>query len=126
MLSGKYKPGQPHPEGSRATDEKGGASAISRFLSDDVLTRVQELAPIAQELVADAWRSSPSRGYCRTRTSRRRSSAPRAPSRSRENVAAAGVKIPAELMARIDDVLGEVVVRDPRRTDESSPKERVA
>ena len=29
-----------------------------------------------------------------------------------ENVKAAGVKIPAELMAKIDEVLGDVVVRD--------------
>src|SRR5689334_404359 len=50
VLSGKYRPGAPLPEGSRATDEKGGAGAVKRWLTDDVLTRVQELTPIAQEL----------------------------------------------------------------------------
>lgn len=125
VLSGKYKPGQPHPEGSRATDEKGGASAVSRFLTDDVLTRVQALAPIAQELsltqaqLAVAWVLQNENVASAIIGASR-------PEQVRENVAAAGVKIPAELMTRIDDVLGEVVVRDPRRTDESSPKERVA
>src|SRR3954464_6551801 len=50
VLSGKYRPGAPLPEGSRATDEKGGAGAVKRWLTDDVLTRVQELTPIAEEL----------------------------------------------------------------------------
>ena len=50
VLTGKYQPGQQPPEGSRATDEKGGADMIKRFMNDDVLTRVQELKPIADEL----------------------------------------------------------------------------
>ena len=50
MLTGKYQPGQPPPAGSRATDEKGGADMITRFMSDDVLTAVQELEPVAEEL----------------------------------------------------------------------------
>ena len=37
VLTGKYKPGQDWPAGSRATDEKGGAEMISRWLEDDVL-----------------------------------------------------------------------------------------
>src|SRR5690606_19137397 len=36
VLSGKYLPGQPAPAGSRATDEKGGAQTISRFMDDAV------------------------------------------------------------------------------------------
>src|SRR3954451_15496000 len=50
VLTGKYKPGQPPPAGSRATDEKGGADMIKRFMNDDVLTRVQALTPVAKEL----------------------------------------------------------------------------
>ena len=50
MLTGKYLPGQQPPAGSRATDDKGGADMIQRFMNDDVLTRVQELKPIAEEL----------------------------------------------------------------------------
>ena len=48
VLSGKYLPGQPPPAGSRATHEAG-SQFIARFMSDDVLTRVQQLKPIAQE-----------------------------------------------------------------------------
>ena len=48
VLTGKYLPGQQPPEGSRATDANG-ANIIKRFLNDDVLTRVQELKPIADE-----------------------------------------------------------------------------
>src|ERR687890_965568 len=47
VLSGKYLPGQAPPPGSRATDEKGGANMISRWLQDDVLERVQQLRPLA-------------------------------------------------------------------------------
>src|SRR6185312_14580068 len=52
VLSGKYRPGAPLPEGSRASDDKGGANAIKDFLRDDVLTAVQRLKPIADELGA--------------------------------------------------------------------------
>src|SRR6059058_5320514 len=50
VLTGKYTPGEPLPEGSRATDEKGGAGAVRRWLQDEVLSSVQELEPIAKEL----------------------------------------------------------------------------
>src|SRR5215210_2655483 len=49
VLTGKYKPGQDYPAGSRATDEKGGATMISRWLDDDVLGRVQKLQSVADE-----------------------------------------------------------------------------
>src|SRR5206468_9324922 len=48
VLTGKYLPGQAPPAGSRATDEKSGATMIARFMDDDVLARVQELKPIAE------------------------------------------------------------------------------
>ena len=50
VLTGKYAPGAELPAGSRATDEKGGANMIKRFLDDDVLRRVQELKPVADDL----------------------------------------------------------------------------
>ena len=43
------------------------------------------------------------------------------PEQVAENVKASGVVIPAELLARIDEVLGDVVVRDPALTAQSSP-----
>src|SRR3954447_9183104 len=49
VLTGKYKPGEQPPEGSRATDDKGGSDMISRWLRDDVLERVQQLRPLADQ-----------------------------------------------------------------------------
>ena len=46
VLTGKYQPGQPLPEGSRATDP-GGSAFIKNLLNDETLTRVQQLAPLA-------------------------------------------------------------------------------
>jgi aryl-alcohol dehydrogenase-like predicted oxidoreductase len=43
------------------------------------------------------------------------------PEQVRENAAASGIVIPAELMARIDNVLGDVIERDPSKTALESP-----
>jgi aryl-alcohol dehydrogenase-like predicted oxidoreductase len=123
VLTGKYKPGQPPPAGSRATDEKGGADMISRFMKDDILTRVQDLEPVAKELdltmaqLAIAWvLQNDNVASALVGASR--------PEQVAENVKAAGVTIPAELMARIDEALGETVVRDPAQTAANAPKRR--
>jgi aryl-alcohol dehydrogenase-like predicted oxidoreductase len=123
VLSGKYLPGQQPPAGSRATDAKGGADMISRFLNDDVLTRVQELKPIAEELgltmaqLAVAWvLQNDNVSAALVGASR--------PEQVTENVKAAGVAIPDEAMKRIDEALGDVVVRDPAKTAENSPARR--
>jgi aryl-alcohol dehydrogenase-like predicted oxidoreductase len=123
VLTGKYKPGQPPPAGSRATDEKGGADMISRFMKDDILTRVQDLEPVAKELdltlaqLAIAWvLQNDNVASALVGASR--------PEQVAENVKAAGVTIPAELMARIDDALGDTVVRDPAMTAANTPKGR--
>src|ERR1700722_9705969 len=50
VLTGKYLPGQSAPAGSRATDSSAGANTIKGLLTDDLLTRVQQLRPIAAEL----------------------------------------------------------------------------
>ena len=47
ILTGKYLPGKKPPAGSRATDKKSGANFISRWMTDEVLTAVQNLKPIA-------------------------------------------------------------------------------
>jgi len=124
VLTGKYLPGQPVPEGSRATDEKGGSQSIGRFLSKpDLLERVQNLRPIADELgltlaqLAVAWvLQNPNVAAAIIGASR--------PEQVAENVKASGVVIPTELMTRIDDVLGDSVVRDAGLTEQSSPRSR--
>jgi aryl-alcohol dehydrogenase-like predicted oxidoreductase len=123
VLSGKYKPGQELPAGSRATDDKGGADMIARWMRDDVLERVQLLAPVADELgltmaqLAVAWvLQNENVAAALVGASR--------PEQVHENVKAAGVRIPAELMARIDEALGDVVDRDPGETAKNAPQAR--
>jgi aryl-alcohol dehydrogenase-like predicted oxidoreductase len=125
VLTGKYEPGKPLPEGSRATDDKGGANMIKRFMRDDVLERVQALKPIAAELdlsmaqLAVAWVLQNDNVASAIIGASR-------PEQVHDNAGAAGVTIPAELLSRIDEALGDVVERDPERTKDSSPKTREA
>lgn len=115
VLTGKYKPGAELPPGSRATDEKGGADMVKRFLNDDVLTRVQLLQPIAHDLgltmaqLAIAWvLQNPNVASALMGASR--------PEQVESNVKAAGVTLDEGILARIDEALGSVVVRDAKHT----------
>ncbi len=125
VLTGKYKPGQPLPEGSRATDDKGGASMIQRWMRDDVLERVQQLTPLAEQsglsmaALAVAWTLQNENVATAIIGASR-------PEQVVDNVAAAGVKLDADLLAQVDEILAPVVERDPAKTLESSPKTREA
>jgi aryl-alcohol dehydrogenase-like predicted oxidoreductase len=125
VLTGKYQPGAAPPPGSRATDEKGGADMIKRFMTDDVLTRVQKLRPIADELdltmaqLAVAWvLNNDNVAAALVGASR--------PEQVHENVKAAGVTLSADAKQRIDDALGSAVVSDPDLTVQNSPQHRPA
>jgi len=125
VLTGKYKPGTEPPAGSRATDEKGGANMIARWMRDEVLTKVQELQPIADELqlslaqLAVAWVLQNDNVASAIIGASR-------PEQVHDNVAAAGVKLDADLLTKIDEILDPVIERDPAKTSESSPKTREA
>jgi len=121
VLTGKYQPGQPAPAGSRATDDKSGADFIARWLSDEVLTRVQQLRPLAEQAgltmaqLAVAWvLQNPNVSSAIVGATR--------PEQLRDNVQAAGVKLDADLLKAIDEVLDPVVTRDPALTE--SPAQR--
>lgn len=123
VLTGKYLPGQPLPAGSRATDAKGGATMIKRMMDEQLLTAVQGLAPIASDLdltmsqLAIAWvLQNPNVAAAIIGASK--------PRQIVENVAAAGVVLPEDVMQRIDLVLGDLPVRNPMLTAQNSPKER--
>jgi aryl-alcohol dehydrogenase-like predicted oxidoreductase len=114
VLTGKYLPGEQPPADSRAGNAEVGGS-IKGFLRDDVLTRVQQLRPIADELgltmaqLAVAWvLQNPNVAAAIIGASR--------PEQVTDNVKAAGVQLPAEVLARIDEALGDVVERDPAKT----------
>jgi len=125
VLTGKYQPGAAPPPGSRATDQKGGADMIKRLMTDDVLTKVQALRPIAGELdltmaqLAVAWvLSNDNVAAALVGASR--------PEQVHENVKAAGVDLPADVKQRIDDALGDAVVTDPDMTVKNAPQRRPA
>ena len=115
ILTGKYHPGEDAPAGSRATDDKGGADMISRWMQDDVLTRVQQLAPIAEEAgltmaqLAVAWVLQNSNVSAAIIGASR-------PEQVTDNVKAAGVTLEAATLTAIDEVLDPVVLRDPALT----------
>ncbi|MEU6643842.1 aldo/keto reductase family protein [Saccharomonospora sp. NPDC046836] len=115
VLTGKYKPGQPPPAGSRATDEKGGANFVKRFLRDEVLERVENLRPLAEQAglslaqLAVAWVLQNSNVASAIIGASR-------PEQVHENVKAAGVKLDADLLTSIDATLLGVVERDPGLT----------
>jgi aryl-alcohol dehydrogenase-like predicted oxidoreductase len=117
VLTGKYKPGQAPPEGSRATDTKGGANFISRFMNDDVLSRVEQLQPVAADVgvslanLALAWvLHNPNVSTAIIGASR--------PEQVRENVKASGIKLDDEVLARVDQILGPVIERDPTKVQQ--------
>ncbi|HEY6813219.1 MAG TPA: aldo/keto reductase family protein [Propionibacteriaceae bacterium] len=121
ILTGKYRPGEHPPEGSRATDEKGGADMIKRWLSDDVLQRVQQLEPLAKDAglsmaqLAVAWvLQNDNVASAIVGASR--------PEQVTDNAAAAGLKLDDNLLSKIDEVIDPVVERDPAKT--RSPETR--
>jgi aryl-alcohol dehydrogenase-like predicted oxidoreductase len=120
VLTGKYLPGAPLPEGTRATDDQGGANMIKRWLDDDVLRAVQELVPLAADAgismaqLAVGWTlSNPNVASAIVGASR--------PEQVRDNAAAKA--LPADLKQAVDDVLAKVVELDPAKT--VSPTTRV-
>jgi aryl-alcohol dehydrogenase-like predicted oxidoreductase len=125
VLTGKYRPGQQPPEGSRATDDKGGAQMIKRWMSDDVLTRVQQLVPLAQEAGLSMAQLAVAWVLQNENVSTAIIGASR-PEQVHDNARAAGVRLDTDLLAKIDEILDPIVERDPTRTLERSPKEREA
>lgn len=123
VLTGKYRPGQPLPAGSRATDEKGGASTIGRFMDDATLAAVQKLRPVAESVdltmsqLAVAWVLQNDNVASAIIGASR-------PEQVHENVGAVGVTLPPDVMEAIDRALEGVVERDPARTAQNAPQDR--
>jgi aryl-alcohol dehydrogenase-like predicted oxidoreductase len=126
VLTGKYKPGQAAPEGSRATDEKGGKRFISGLVGNQaVLEAVQRFVPIAGDLgltpaqLALAWVLQNDNVAAAIIGASR-------PEQVAENVKASGVRLEADVMKAIDEALGDVVERDPSLTARNAPQQRPA
>jgi aryl-alcohol dehydrogenase-like predicted oxidoreductase len=119
-LTGKYLPGAAPPAGSRATDSRG-SFFITEYMTDDILNRVQDLRSVADDAgltlsqLAVAWTlQNPAVSAAIVGASR--------PEQVRENAKAAGVRLDEAVLARIDDIIGPAIVRDPALTE--SPRSR--
>ncbi len=120
-LTGKYLPGKKPPSGSRATDKKGGANMISRWMRDEVLSAVQNLKPIAEKnglslaQLAVAWvLQNPNVSSAIIGATK--------PAQIKENVKASGIKLDSDTMKEIDRVLGSLPERDPSKTVSPNPR----
>jgi aryl-alcohol dehydrogenase-like predicted oxidoreductase len=121
VLTGKYLPGKKPPAGSRATDKKGGAGMISRWMKDDVLSTVQKLKPIADKAgltmsqLSVAWvLQNPNVSSAIVGATK--------PSQVKENVKASGIKLDAETLKAIDSALGNLPEKDPAQNISPNPR----
>jgi 1-deoxyxylulose-5-phosphate synthase len=110
ILTGKYRPGEAPPPGSRAADERSNFS-LGRFFNDETLGAVQLLRPIADGLgvtlaeLALAWvLREPNVASAIVGASR--------PEQVEQNVAASGIRLDDATLAAVDDVLADVVRTD--------------
>jgi aryl-alcohol dehydrogenase-like predicted oxidoreductase len=120
VLTGKYLPGAAPPPGSRATDERG-SGFVSRYLTDELLGKVQLLKPVAEQAgltlaqLAVAWTlQHPAVSAAIIGATR--------PEQVRENAKASGVRLDPAVLSQIDDILAGQIVTDPAYT--ASPRQR--
>ncbi|WP_329121090.1 aldo/keto reductase family protein [Streptomyces sp. NBC_01465] len=115
VLTGKYRPGQQPPAGSRALAGGRAPRFIGRVLGTELIERVQELRPLAEASgvsmaqFAVAWVlqqegvSSAVIGASR-------------PEQVTENAAAAGVRLDQEVLRAVDQILAGLIDRDASKT----------
>jgi aryl-alcohol dehydrogenase-like predicted oxidoreductase len=108
-LTGKYKPGEEPPAGTRAASHQMGWSMDS-FRDDDVLEAVQKLVPIAEGLgitmaqLALAW-------VLREENVASAIAGASRPEQVEENASASGIDLDESTLQAIDDAVADVVVR---------------
>jgi aryl-alcohol dehydrogenase-like predicted oxidoreductase len=115
-LTGKYVPGANAPTASRFTSRNGEFNTEHHYMQPTVLERIQALRPLADEAglsmaaFAVAWVlqnqnvSSAIVGASR-------------PEQLKNNVTAAGVALDPALLAKVDEILGDDVERDPSKVE---------
>jgi aryl-alcohol dehydrogenase-like predicted oxidoreductase len=112
VLTGKYKPGEQPPADSRAAHEEM-SFAMGSFIKDDVVDAVQNLKPIADELGISMAQLALAWDLRRDEVASVIVGASR-PEQVHDNVAASGITLSADVLERIDETLGDNVVRDFR------------
>jgi aryl-alcohol dehydrogenase-like predicted oxidoreductase len=111
VLTGKYKPGEPPPQGTRATSDAMGGF-MDRALDEVLLERVQRLRPVADGLglsmaqLALAW-------VLREENVASAIIGASRPEQVEDNAGASGVELDEATLATIDEILGDSVAWDP-------------
>lgn len=115
VLSGKYRPGQQPPAGSRAA-----SSEMSGFMDwlmkDKILEAVQKLRPIADEAGCNLAQLALAWILRRKEVSSAIVGASR-PEQVRQNIAAAELTLTPDILAAVDIALGDAVVYEDRVTE---------
>jgi aryl-alcohol dehydrogenase-like predicted oxidoreductase len=104
LLTGKYRPGQPLPAGSRAGDERQNQFMRERVSDQRMLQHIEQLREVAEEAgctpaqLALAWiLRKPEITSCIVGATR--------PQQIEENAAASGVELTGQQLARIDEII---------------------
>ncbi len=109
LLTGKYKPGEPVPEGSRAASDEMG-TFMHLIMSDETLEAVQRLVPIAKGAgltltqLALAW-------VLRRRELASAIVGASRPEQVHANASASGIELSADVLSAVDEALGDTPVK---------------
>jgi aryl-alcohol dehydrogenase-like predicted oxidoreductase len=115
VLTGKYKPGEPPPEGSRATSDAMNW-AMNRYRSEELFEAVQRLIPIAEDAglsmatMALAW-------VLRHENVASAITGATRPEQVHANAEAAGVELSQDILDAIDEALGDLPITEPRHAN---------
>jgi len=116
ILTGKYAPGAATPAASRFATEEGEPKTEHRYLQPAVLERVHALRPLAEQAglsmaaFAVAWVLQNQNVSAAIVGASR-------PEQLKDNVTAADVVLGPDLLAKVDEVLGDIVERDPTKVE---------
>jgi aryl-alcohol dehydrogenase-like predicted oxidoreductase len=111
VLTGKYKPGESLPEGSRAADENMN-DAMHLVMNDATLEAVQRLVPIAEgegltlPQLALAW-------VLRRRELASAIVGASRPEQVQANASASGIELSGDVLSAVDEALGDAPVKVP-------------
>jgi aryl-alcohol dehydrogenase-like predicted oxidoreductase len=122
VLTGKYLPGNPAPKDSRASNAEAAVGGIEKYMSDEALTAIQKLKPLAQSLGLTMAQFGLAWVLANPNVSSAIVGASRA-EQITDNVKAVGVEIPKEIMTQVDQILSGFIVSDPEET--KSPPTRL-
>ncbi len=112
VLSGKYRPGEELPSDSRAASDSMGW-AMDRYTTDEVLTAVARLEPIADAAGLTMVQMALAWVLRRSEVASAIIGASR-PEQVTENASASGIELPENVLEAIDGAVAEVMVTEPR------------